>query len=587
MKKLLALALMVPVVALALTAPPKVHKWQDVEPSVGPRPDLPIDRDTQAVMIDTFTTYIRYLFEHQQAMILPMGDMYYFYWAYNDGYSHVRTKVFTEDQLMDQGSWIAQDIFEWTGDGTLRYVIPSAYWDGSFWYPEVAFNCHAPSADWYQLDEGGLGSGIWSNPYDLLDGRQYDYYLPLTWAGTNNVVYLDGQARDTAGDSHIFQAIDGWTSAMMDPPGEVMLYPADETYGENPVYSQGYENSQLVAMPDAAGDYVVLATGGYRDADIGGHTNPLLICYRESNDGGMTWSDNMWIDQASVPDLPGALPGIEGPYSNQFFDLLIDHEGDLHFLCAWVDSGYFGNTSDELGLWHIYQEGGAWSAEIVEDGVYMYEGAEWDPSELYTDGDYWMHSPSLSIHPDGPIFACWNDLGYHNDADTTASLDIWTSAKAGDGAAWTEPWLMSNTEVDDEYFSRLTYCTTQENVYCVTMYGAGGVDGPLYVVQAPVADYNLTGVNDTPVPDVAVLGEVAPNPSTDQISVSLNLIQPAKVNAKVYNVNGELVQTIHSGSMDAGDHQLVFDGRNASSGVYFMQVDAGGQTMSARMVLVK
>jgi hypothetical protein len=589
MKKLLALALMIPVVALALTAPPKVHKWQDAEPSVGPPPSFPADRAPNVVMVDTFTTYIRYLFEHQQALVLPADDMYYLYWAYNDGYSHVRTKVFTEDQIDDPGSWIAQDIFEWTGDGTLRYIAPSAYWDDAtmFWYPEVSFNCHAPSADWYQIDEGGLGSGIWSNPYDLLDGRQYDYYLPLPWAGTNNVVYIDGQARDTADDSHVFQSIDGWTSALMDPPGEVMIFGADVTYDPvNYMYGQGYENSQLVAAADPAGDRVVIAGGGYTDSLY--TSLPLLITYRESYDGGMTWGDVVRLDQTMVPDMPGAMPGIDGHYSNSFLDLLIEEDGDLHFLAVIADSGYFGNTSEIWGLYDIHQEDGAWTATQVCDGTYMYEGEPFDPGDLYTDGDSWMHSPSLSLHPDGVIFAAWNDIGYHDDADTSAWLDVWTCASQDGGATWTEPWLMTDSQMEDEYFSRLTYCTTVENVYLVTMYGAGGVNGPLYCVQVPVEDYNLEpGGSDTPLPEVAVLGDVAPNPFSNEVSVSLNLVQPTKVNAKVYNVNGELVQTIHSGSMDAGDHQLVFDGRNASAGVYFMQVDAGGQTMSARMVLVK
>jgi hypothetical protein len=591
MKKLLALALMVPVVALALTAPPKVHKWQDAEPSVGPRPDFPADRATTVVMVDTFTTYIRYLFEHQQALVLPADDAYWFYWAYNDGYSHVRTKVFTEDQIMDPGSWIEQDIFEWTGDGTLRYIAPSAYFDGSFWYPEVSFNCHAPSANWYQLDEGGLGSGIWSNPYDLLDGRQYDQYLPLPWAGTNNVVYIDGQARDTADDSHVFQSIDGWTSALIDPPGEVMIFGADPSYDPvNYMYGQGYENSQLVAAADPAGDRVVVAGGGYTDSL---YTQlPLTIVYRESNDGGMTWNDAVWVDQAVCPDMPGSMPGIDGHYSNSFLDLLIEEDGDLHFLVVIADSGYFGNAypeSEILGLYDVHQENGDWTATLVCDGTYMVDGEPWFPGDLHVDpaGDILMHSPSLSIHPDGVIFAAWNDVAEHDDADTTSSLGIWTCASQDGGMTWTEPWMMTNTEVDDEYFSRLTYCTTQENVYCITMYGAGGVNGPLYLLQVPVADYDLSGVEDTPVPEVAVLGDVAPNPFSNEVSVNLSLVKPTKVDAKVYNVNGELVQTIHSGSMDAGDHQLVFDGRNAAAGVYFMQVDAGGQTMSARMVLVK
>lgn len=47
-------------------------------------------------------------------------------------------------------------------------MSPSAYWDGSAWYPQVTFNCYGPPPyEGYRYDEDGLGAGIWMNwPYD-------------------------------------------------------------------------------------------------------------------------------------------------------------------------------------------------------------------------------------------------------------------------------------------------------------------------------------------------------------------------------------------------------------------------------------
>ena len=170
--------------------------------------------------------------------------------------------------------------------------------------------------------------------------------------------------------------------------------------------------------------------------------------------------------------------------------------------------------------------------------------------------------------------------------DTTAWIDIWTSASVDGGVTWREAFLLSATAVEDEYFSRLTSSTTEEYVYCVTMYGAGGVDGPLYCLQVPVDDYITIGVNDSPRPEATKLGNAIPNPSHKEVSLSLALAGPAEITANAYNARGDLVQTLSAGTMAAGTHELVFDGRAVPAGIYFCRIDVGSETIWRKMVLV-
>jgi len=583
MRKMLVMALvMVPVAVLALTTPPAV-KWSDDPVTTSIAPVLK-NQDFDRVRVDTLVSYIRWLFEHKQALILSneatAADPLFFF-AYNDAESHISTAVFNASQMMDPASWVVQDIVEWTGAGTLRYVSPSAYYDGSVWYPQVVYNCSAPSAEFLVYEEGGAGAGIWTNPFDI-NGPVYDYYLPLTDASTEeNVVYMDGQARDTAGDSHIFKSFSGLDGVMVDPPGEVMIWPADTTYGPDPVYGQGYENSQLVYHDGT----MVIALGGYRSDDYTNPNNPLVPAFRSSLDGGLTWIQTVWLDKAMVPDMPGSIPGIQGHYSNSFFDLAFDDMGKMHFLAVIADSGWYGNdTSPIWGLYDIHHSGLGWTATQVTDGIYT----GFNPRDLL-GGDSYMHSPSLAWGEDGTLIAAWNDLAVYDATDSTAYIGIWASHSYDYGATWTDPEMVAGEIGVDEYFSRLVQKTfvpatgDMGYAYILTM-PTGGADGPLDMIKYPYVK-KPTSADMKPV--VQKLDVLGPNPSQGTVTVALSLNAAGKVEAGIYNLSGQLVQTLHKGQMTAGAHELVWDGSNAAAGIYFARVTSGSQSMAAKVVLVK
>lgn len=87
------------------------------------------------------------------------------------------------------------------------------------------------------------------------------------------------------------------------------------------------------------------------------------------------------------------------------------------------------------------------------------------------------------------------------------------------------------------------------------------------------------------------LSENYPNPFNPSTKFTLTVPEAVDYSVRIYNVAGQLVRAI-DGHLDAGAHQLTWDGRNnqgtpVASGVYFLRVHAGTLKESRRMLLVR
>jgi len=78
-----------------------------------------------------------------------------------------------------------------------------------------------------------------------------------------------------------------------------------------------------------------------------------------------------------------------------------------------------------------------------------------------------------------------------------------------------------------------------------------------------------------------------PNPFNNSTVIKFRLADPADVTLEIFNVLGQRMLTLYSGNMSAGEHELVWNGENASSGVYFYRPTAGEKTAIKKMALVK
>ncbi|MHB9030210.1 MAG: FlgD immunoglobulin-like domain containing protein, partial [Candidatus Latescibacterota bacterium] len=83
-----------------------------------------------------------------------------------------------------------------------------------------------------------------------------------------------------------------------------------------------------------------------------------------------------------------------------------------------------------------------------------------------------------------------------------------------------------------------------------------------------------------------------PNPFNPSTTISFTLPRPAKTSLIVYDITGRKVRELVSGSMTAGEHTAVWDGRDergkvVSSGVYVAHLRAGTAAASRKMLIIK
>ncbi len=78
-----------------------------------------------------------------------------------------------------------------------------------------------------------------------------------------------------------------------------------------------------------------------------------------------------------------------------------------------------------------------------------------------------------------------------------------------------------------------------------------------------------------------------PNPFNPSTTIYYDLAKASTVKLEVYNVLGQKVSTLVNSRQLKGAYQVVFDGANLTSGVYFYKIEAGEFSSVKKMLLVK
>jgi hypothetical protein len=102
----------------------------------------------------------------------------------------------------------------------------------------------------------------------------------------------------------------------------------------------------------------------------------------------------------------------------------------------------------------------------------------------------------------------------------------------------------------------------------------------------------VSSVDHTPASRMALHG-AAPNPFNPRTTISFSLGTDAlRASLRIYDVAGRLVRTLHQGALPAGEHTVIWQGKDESghsvaSGVYYYRLEAGNQAETRSMVLVR
>jgi hypothetical protein len=129
--------------------------------------------------------------------------------------------------------------------------------------------------------------------------------------------------------------------------------------------------------------------------------------------------------------------------------------------------------------------------------------------------------------------------------------------------------------------------------------GVSVKDGIVYVAEKEGGltvyknELYVTSVEDITQPVTFTLNQNFPNPFNPVTAISYTVPDGAKsVMLTIYNAQGQLVRTLVNGTMAAGAHSVVWDGRIAEgsiapNGVYLYQLNIDGQSLTRKMAFLK
>lgn len=180
------------------------------------------------------------------------------------------------------------------------------------------------------------------------------------------------------------------------------------------------------------------------------------------------------------------------------------------------------------------------------------------------DGTYF---DTLEVQVSNDCGATWTSI-YMKGNTVLATAPAATAAFTPTATQWRAETVNINTQIG-------------QNDVVVRFIGRSG-----YGNNAYIDNINITHAGAS----VEELGNVAsfnvyPNPFSGVATLSINLSKSDDVTIKVYNIVGDLVSSYAAGSMNAGENQVKFDGSSLNSGIYFMTVSAGAQTVTKKVTI--
>jgi len=261
-------------------------------------------------------------------------------------------------------------------------------------------------------------------------------------------------------------------------------------------------------------------------------------------------------------------------------------EGAVEFESIWPSFFYSGDygSAFEYAMFRISQ--------YDETMVAVYSsGANAVLAYDEVDGyDEWYENPEILVCVSLDSGETWSDPARMNAVPTSENYDTNLNGMIPCYIYPTDTFKMS-----DDDMIELPIMFLDDNSYGSNSPNSHGLANGSSVMFA-VLDIDisgLTGASDPSIPQlVSTLSQNSPNPFNPSTRIDYNLAESGNVTLEVFNVKGQLVKTLVNTRLAAGDHNVIWNGRDnsglpVSSGVYFYKLVTAKTNNLHKMLLLK
>ena len=287
-----------------------------------------------------------------------------------------------------------------------------------------------------------------------------------------------------------------------------------------------------------------------------------------SDDFGDTWEGPVYAEMPKEPTIVGSWW-----YSYTGVTL----NGKLHLLTVMSPSGIENGI-----LYDAIFDGSTWNivhvyGQVDSVGVDSLGNPVYDLNILKQ-----ARTPSAAVDNMGRLYAMfWR---YEEIGTDTIGPDPYFMVSEDEGLTWTGPApIFPYADTLDEGRSEFAP-TVVDDGNNINIYFFGGIDNygynPLYEYTTVTV---LPGISESR-PDVLKFN-VFPTIAKGNVTIQLSLPKATDVNVSLYNVAGQKVKTVYTGTLNAGTHNIPTSTSNLKSGVYFLKINAGERSASRPIIV--
>jgi hypothetical protein len=327
------------------------------------------------------------------------------------------------------------------------------------------------------------------------------------------------------------------------------------------------------------------------------------MSYKQSTDGGSTFNTMAsWLTQGDVFNGDSVTPWFGAD--------IIYKPGTSDVYAAMNTLGFSGGlpnfgtrTGYKLLFWSPVINGG--TPVVIADRTnypVLMDTALFNQLVGLQVGATAVSHPSLAFSNDGTRLFCAFSGMQVDTLDGFNFNDIWSTYSDDGGATWSTPINLTNTTDVDEMYPSISKTGNTNTKYHLLYQATGGPGCQSFNDNAPT--YRVWGIYQkinpetgnvinvknisNEVPSEFSLKQNYPNPFNPTTSIRFEIAKNTNITLKVYDINGKEVAVLADNEfVIPGLKEVIFDGKNYASGIYFYTLITNDFKDTKKMVLLK
>lgn len=296
----------------------------------------------------------------------------------------------------------------------------------------------------------------------------------------------------------------------------------------------------------------------------------------------MTYGDGYYQEGVYVKETPdsGFVLAGQSNTSGDMYDYYLiktDDDGDI----IWGET--YGGASNDI----------CHGAKVTSDGGCI----------MFGESDSYIPNSSLAVKVDSSGDTLWTRVCNRSNGDYGFSVEQTSDGGYIFGGYSNNPgfrddyWFTRTDANGDTLWMKTVGHGDDQRAYCVLQSSDGGyvLAGGSSEGVGPGGDFFVVKLNPDPtdieddytVPSGFALKHIFPNPFNASTMICYTLAERSRVKLDIYNLLGQHVNTLFDDIRQAGEHSIIWDASEYSSGLYFARLTSSGRTEAIKMLLMK